>query len=94
MSEDTWTGRAQAAEAALTTCREQINRVNQKYRDMMEILGAKARSDGTIDIDFDALVKRLPIEHALELRTVIDQTHRISGAPGEKPRVSISAVSA
>lgn len=91
MSEDMWIQRAQSAEASLTTCRDQTDRVNRKYRSVMETLGAKERSDGTIDIDFEVLVKRLSTEHALELRSVIDQHHRISGVAGEKPRISIRA---
>jgi hypothetical protein len=86
-----WIERAQSAEAALTTCREQTERLKEKLRDMMETLGAKERSDGTIDVDFEALVQRLPPEQALELRAVIDQHHKISGAAGEKPRMKISA---
>ncbi len=91
MSESMWIERAQSAEASLTTCRDQTARLKEKYRAVMEALGARESSDGSIDIDFDALVKRLPIEQALELRTVIDQHHRISGAPGDKPRISIPA---
>jgi hypothetical protein len=86
-----WIERAQSAEAALATCREQQDRLKEQVRAVTGALCAKVKSDGTIDIDFDALVQHLPVEQALELRVAIDQHHRISGAVGEKPRVSVSA---
>jgi len=91
MSEQMWMERAQSAEAKLTTCQQNQDRIKEKHRGLMETLGAKERSDGSIDIDFDALAQRLSIEHALELRAAIDQHHRISGAPGAKPRISVTA---
>ncbi len=94
MSESMWIERAQSAEAALTTCRENIDKVKEKHRAVMHTLGARERSDGSIDIDFEALVERLPIDQALSLRKVIDERHRISGAPGEKPRISITGTAA
>ena len=89
--ESMWIERAQSAEASLTTCRGQIDRVKEKLRGMMELLGGRERADGTIDIDFGKLVANLSLEHALELRAAIDERHRISGAAGEKPRVRLSA---
>jgi hypothetical protein len=91
--ESYWIERAQSAEAALSTCRDNQDRVKEKLRGMMETLGAKERGNGTIDIDFVALVGRLSLEHALELRAAIDEAHRISGAPGEKPRIKVAAAS-
>lgn len=89
--ESFWIKRAQSAEAQLATCKDNIDRIRDKYRDMMANLAAKERADGTIDIDFGRLVQNLSLEHAFELRGAIDEHHRISGAPGEKPRVKISA---
>lgn len=83
--------RAQSAEAALATCRDNQDRIKEKYRNLLATLGAKEKSDGTIDIDFVALVERLNLEHALELRMAIDEFHNIRGAPGEKPKVRVSA---
>ncbi len=91
MDEKQWIERAQSAEAKLKTCQDNIDRVKEKFRGMMDALGAKERGDGTIDIDFEALVEKLSPEHALELRAVIDRRHRISGAAGEKPRMTVSA---
>ncbi len=87
---DEWIERAQNAEASLTTFRDNQDRVKQKLRDMMETLGAKERSDGSVDIDFAALADRLPLEQALELRAAIDERHKISGQAGEKPRVRVA----
>ena len=91
MSESDWRDRAMSAEAQHQTLRDQVERLKEKLRGLMETLGARERSDGTIDIDFEALVQLLPSDQALELRAVIDQQHRISGMPGEKPRITVSA---
>lgn len=91
MAEDFWIERAQSAEAKLGTCQDQIERLKEKYRNIVDTFAAKERSDGTIDIDFAKLAGLLSLEHALELRSALDETHRISGAPGEKPRVKVSA---
>jgi hypothetical protein len=89
--ESFWMERAQSAEARFSTIQEQVERLKEKYRGLLETLGAREKSDGSIEIDFDALVQKLPPDQALELRAVIDQHHRISGAPGEKPRIRLSA---
>ena len=88
---DHWIERAQSAETKLKTCQEQTERMKEKLRGIMETLGAKERSSGAIDIDFDALAERLSLEHALELRAAIDRRHRIKGEAGAKPRLVISA---
>ena len=91
MSDDPWIERAQSAEARLVTCQQNIERVKEKYRGLLETLAAKERSDGTVVIDFEALAERLSLEHALELRAAIDAKHRIKGEPGSKPRITVSA---
>ena len=91
MDESHWIERAQSAEGRLSTLQEGLERLKGKYRGLLETLGAKERSDGTVDIDFEALVERLSAEHALELRAMIDERHRISGVAGEKPRISVPA---
>ena len=90
MDESMWIERAQSAEASLTTCRAQSDLLKEKVRAVTEALCAKIKGDSTIDIDFDALVQKLPTEQALELRAAIDQHHRISGAAGEKPRIRVT----
>lgn len=92
MEESQWIERAQSAEARLQTCQGNIDRLKEDVREVMETLCAKKRRDGAIDIDFEKLVQKLSLEHALELRTMIDQHHRISGAAGKKPRISVQAV--
>ncbi len=79
------------AESQHQTLRDQMERLKEKVRGLMETFGARERSDGTIDINFEKLVERLPVDQALELRATIDQTHQVSGAAGEKPRVSVKA---
>ncbi len=89
--ESDWRDRAMTAESQHQTLRDQTERLREKVRGIMAAFGARERSDGTLDIDFEALVERLPIDQALELRSVIDQKHQVSGAAGEKPRVSVKA---
>lgn len=94
MGEQEWRERAQSAEAKLSTCQSNQDRIKEKFRDMMSMLGARERSDGSVDIDFDALVRKLSVEHALELRRAIDEYHRISGDAGEKPRIRLVGATA
>lgn len=91
MDESQWIERAQSAEARLQTCKDQTERLKENYRNVMKTFGAKKRGDGSIDIDFAALVGLLSPEDALELRAAIDARHRISGAAGTKPRMAVSA---
>ncbi len=86
-----WIERAQSAEAKLATCSAQTDRLKEQVRTVTETLCARVKGDGAIDIDFDALVQKLPTDQALGLRAAIDQHHRISGGAGEKPRVSVPA---
>lgn len=92
MSDDShWIERAQSAEAKLATAQAGGDRLKEKLRSMMETLCARELSDGTIDIDFEALVRKLSTEHALVLRGMIDEHHRISGPPGAKPRLKLAS---
>ncbi len=86
-----WHDAYNSEHAKFLTAQDQIDRVKEKLRSLMEVLGAKERTDGTLDIDFGILVGRLTIEHALDLRREIDEQHRISGASGDKPRVKLAA---
>lgn len=89
MSESVWIERAQSAEARLKTCQDNMDRVKEDARTVLDTLGAKKRSDGTFVIDYDKLVNNLGIEGALEIRSIIDATYKISGEPGQKPRVRL-----
>jgi hypothetical protein len=91
--ESYWIERAQSAEAALSTCRDNQDRVKEKLRGMMETLGAKEKGNGSIDINYDTFVERLGIEGALAVRAIIDQKYSITGAAGEKPRVKVAPAS-
>lgn len=51
--------------------------------------GVRERSDGSIVINWDKFVPALGLEQALELRREIDEHYRISGEPGEKPKVKL-----
>lgn len=91
VGESYWVDRAQSAEAKLATCQGNQERIKEKLRNMMDTLGAKEKSDGSVEIDFVKLAAKLPLDQALDLRAAIDEAHRISGGPGEKPRVKVAA---
>ena len=71
------------------TLKGQTERIQEDARAILEMFGARKRSDGSFSIDFDHLAAALPIEKALELRAAIDKYHRISGAPGDKARIRL-----
>ena len=91
MSESEWIHRAQSAEASLNTLRDQMDRIREESRGVLELFCARKKGDGSYDIDFAGFVERIGLEQAIELRRVIDDAHNVSGAPGEKPRVRLAA---
>lgn len=91
MGEAEWRERAQSAEAKLNTLRERIDPVLDRIKQFKMTMGLRDNSDGSIDINFDKFVDALGVEKCLELREIIDEKYRISGEPGEKPKVRVSA---
>lgn len=85
--EQFWIDKAQTAEAQIATMRDQVEPLREKCRHIKETFGARERSDGSFDIDYQAFVDNLGMEAALEVRKIIDETYNVSGAPGEKPKV-------
>lgn len=94
MGEKEWMDRAQSAEAKLTTCRDAQERLKDEVRTVHETFGARKRSDGSYEINFDAFVERLGLESALQVRAIIDEKYHVSGAAGEKPRVRMPSKAA
>jgi len=88
--ESYWVERAQSADAKLETYKAQMEPTKERIQAFKANMGLKERSDGSIVIDYDTFAERLGIAGALELRKVIDEKYRISGAPGEKPRIRVS----
>ena len=86
---DDFRAKYEDAVARNQTLKQQIEPLRNKCREIKESLCARELSDGSFEIDYSKLVKRLGIEGALELRMVIDQTYSISGEPGEKPKVRL-----
>ena len=82
-----WRDKANSAEAKLGTVQDNIDRMKADAQEILALFAAKKKADGSFQIDFDKLVDRLGLEQAFELRQVIDAKYRISGAPGEKPRI-------
>lgn len=89
--ESFWVEKAQTAEAQLATLRDQTGPMKERIQEFKRNFGVKEHADGTIDIDFDKFTDNLGIEGALELRRIIDEKYNITGAPGEKPKVRLSA---
>lgn len=91
MNDSHWIERAQSAEAKNASYQEVIDKLKDKIRGLKETFGARELSDGQLDINYEKLVGQLDIKSALELRTTIDNMHRISGPAGEKPRIKMTA---
>lgn len=94
MGEKEWMERAQSAEAKLTTCQGAQEALKEEVRTVRETFGARKRSDGSYEINYDAFVERLGLEAALQVRAIIDEKYQISGAAGAKPRVRMPAKAA
>ena len=89
--ESLWIERAQSAEAKLATQKQAFEAAIDRIKDFKTNFGIREKSNGEIDIDFDKFVDRLGIEGWIELRKVGDEKYRISGVPGEKPHVRLTA---
>ena len=86
---DPYVERAQAAEAKVATAQEGSERLKEKIRDVFGFFGISEKYGGAYSIDYEKLVDALGMEQSIVLRGVIDQKYRVSGAPGEKPRVRV-----
>lgn len=91
MDESELLHRAQTAEAKYNTLEGEMKSFKTRIQNFKANFGVKEKSDGTILIDFDKFTENLGLEGCLELRKIIDEKYRISGDPGEKPRVKVSA---
>lgn len=89
--ESYWIERAQSAEARMKTLEDQCKPALERVKQFKANFGVKERSDGSLVVNYQRLVEALGIEGAFELRRVIDETYQISGAPGEKPKVKLTA---
>ena len=81
----------EAWKARYTTLKDQVERMQEDARAILEMFGARKRQNGAFSIDYVKVATNLGLEQCLELRRAIDETHSISGAPGEKPRVRLKA---
>jgi hypothetical protein len=84
-----WRDRAGTAEAKLGALESNIGAMKERIQSFKKNFGVREASNGEISIDFDKFVENLGMAQALELRKVIDEKYRISGAPGEKPKVKV-----
>jgi hypothetical protein len=88
---DHWIERAQSAEAKLAALSGSTDKLKEKVRTVTETLGARERSNGSFEIDFEKLVANLGPENALEVRRIIDEQYGITGAAGVKPKMKARA---
>lgn len=92
--EQYWIERAQSAEAKLSTCQSAQDGLKEEVRTTRETFGARKRSDGSYEINYDIFVEHLGLEAALQVRAIIDEKYHVSGAAGEKPRVRMPSKAA
>lgn len=85
-----WRDRASTAEAKLGALEANIGAMKERIQGFKKNFGVREASNGEIGIDFEKFVENLGLEQALELRSVIDEKYRISGNPGDKPKVKVS----
>ena len=71
MDESEWIHRAQSAEARLKILESATEVLKEKVRWIREELCVKERGDGTFDIDFDALKKRMSDESVVEFEDAL-----------------------
>lgn len=79
---------ARSWETKYRTLKDQTERIQQDGRDILTMFAAR-KTDGSFSINFEKFANNLGLAQCLELRKVIDEMWRISGDPGEKPRVKM-----
>lgn len=89
--ESYWVERAQSAEAKLAALKENCQPALERVKLFKANFGIKERQSGEIDIDFDKFVEALGPEGFLELRRVGDEKFKVTGKPGKKPRMRVTA---
>jgi len=72
MAEDFWIERAQSAEAKLKTLQDQQDRIKEDAQYILTVFGARKKSDGSFDIDYEKFVKMLGEDQAFVVRGMID----------------------
>ena len=81
--------RAQSAETKLITMKESMGAAIERVKEFKKNFGVREKTDGSLEIDFDKFALNLGVESCIELRKVIDDTYKLSGKAGEKPRMKI-----
>ena len=91
MDDSGWMERAQTAEAKLITQKEALGAAIERVKEFKTNFGIREKQGGAIEIDFDKFARNLGVESCLELRKVIDETYKISGKAGDKPRLKVAS---
>jgi hypothetical protein len=89
--EDYWRELAESRGAQLSTLKDAYGPAIERVKEFKTNFGVKERGNGELDVDFDKFADNLGIEQALELRRIIDEKYAVTGEPGEKPHVRVSA---
>lgn len=92
--ESMWIDRAQTAEAKVATAQAGNERLKEKIRFIKETFGAKERTDGSFEINYQKFVDMLGREKALEVRAIIDETYNapVMELPDEGAPASLVAL--
>ncbi len=88
---DFYRQKAESLQAKLNTLEQELRPALDRVKNFKLNFGVREKSDGEIDVDFDKFAENLGIEQALELRSIIDEKYNITGEPGEKPKVRVTA---
>jgi len=88
---DHWIERAQSAEAKIKTMEDAYKPALERIKEFKANFGIREKQGGEIEIDFEKFAQNIGIEGAMELRQIIDETYNISGDPGAKPKIKLSA---
>jgi len=93
MSDDSqWIERAQSAEAKLRTLQDQVNRIKEDAQHILTVFGARKKSDGSFDIDFEKFVNNIGQGQAFEVKQIIEAQYGAqessSESEGSDPAVS------
>jgi RNA binding exosome subunit len=73
--ESHWITRAQDAESKLNTLQQQVERIKEDARSILETFSARKKGNGSFDINFEKFVSNIGQESAMEIRKIIDETY-------------------
>lgn len=79
MDEAQWRERAQSCEARYSTLEQNVDRVKEDARYVLETFCAKKKSDGSFEIDWDGFIERIGEDQSIALIQIINEKYGSSG---------------